>query len=141
MCPHDLPEIYGMADIFVTASEIETQGIVLLEAAASGLPIAAVDATCISESVRDQVNGLLVEPGNINALSRAILELLNNPARLRLMGRQGRFFAAKHDIQHSWFLHENLYQEMIKQSRVENEKHNDTFLNPWKVMKTWMGLN
>jgi 1,2-diacylglycerol 3-alpha-glucosyltransferase len=36
----DLPGIYRMADVFITASEIETQGLVVLEAMASGLPVA-----------------------------------------------------------------------------------------------------
>jgi glycosyltransferase involved in cell wall biosynthesis len=47
-----LPDIYRMASIFITASETETQGLVLLEAAACGLPIVAVNATCIPEIVR-----------------------------------------------------------------------------------------
>ena len=65
--PHgDLPAIYGMDDVFVTASEIETFGIVILEAMASGCPIVAVKATCIPELVNDECNGFLVQSGDEN---------------------------------------------------------------------------
>ncbi|NIO68330.1 MAG: glycosyltransferase, partial [Anaerolineae bacterium] len=38
----DLPGLYRLASVFVTASEIETQSLVVLEAAATGLPVVAV---------------------------------------------------------------------------------------------------
>ena len=65
-----LPELYRVAHMFVTASEIETQGIVLLEAAASGLPLIAVHATCIAEIVYDGANGYLTNAGDVYAMSR-----------------------------------------------------------------------
>ncbi len=65
-----LPEIYRAASLFVSASEIETQGIVLLEAAASGLPIAAVHATCIPEIVHHGVNGYLAESGDLKRIGK-----------------------------------------------------------------------
>ena len=73
-----LPEIYRTANLFVTASEIETQGIVLLEAAASGLPIAAVRATCIPEIVHHGVNGYLAESGDLAALENNLRTLLED---------------------------------------------------------------
>ena len=45
--PPDLYELYRAGDVFITASEIETQGIVLIEAAATGLPLIAVDAGAV----------------------------------------------------------------------------------------------
>ena len=55
----DLPGVYRLGAVFVTASEVETQGLVLLEAMASGLPVVAAQATCIPEIVQDGVNGYL----------------------------------------------------------------------------------
>ncbi len=81
-----LPEIYRLANLFVTASEIETQGIVLFEAAASGLPIAAVRATCIPEIVHHGVNGYLAESGDIHVLENNIRILLKDPLKARIMG-------------------------------------------------------
>ncbi|MEP7135878.1 MAG: glycosyltransferase [Chloroflexota bacterium] len=84
-----LSEIYRMASLFVTASEIETQGIVLLEAAASGLPVVAVEATCIPEIIQDQINGYLVKPGDTHALSDAIMKVLAYPDQATHMGQAG----------------------------------------------------
>lgn len=91
-----LPEIYRAADVFVTASEIETQGIVLLEAAASGLPIVTVDATCIGEIVHDGVNGRLAGSGDIGAMGEAIVEILNNEGIAASMREAGRLLATGH---------------------------------------------
>ncbi|PWB69471.1 MAG: hypothetical protein C3F07_19735 [Anaerolineales bacterium] len=120
--PADLPGVYRMANMFVTASEIETQGIVLLEAAASGLPIVAFDTTCIHEIVRNRVNGFLIGPGNIQAFSNAIIALLNDPQTAARMGAKGCKLAQEHDIRNTWEMHENLYQEVIKNFRFTGQR-------------------
>lgn len=91
-----LPEVYRAADIFVTASEIETQGIVLLEAAASGLPIAAVDATCIGEIVHNGVNGYLTGSGEAGAMSDAIRRILTEAKIAGAMSVASRRLAENH---------------------------------------------
>jgi glycosyltransferase involved in cell wall biosynthesis len=108
-----LPEIYRLASLFTTACEIETQGIVLLEAAASGLPIAAVNATCIPEIVQNGVNGYLVEPGDINGLSRAMLKILSVPSLAQSMGLRSRAFATEHDTRFTVDAYERLYQDAV----------------------------
>ncbi|HSG42452.1 MAG TPA: glycosyltransferase, partial [Anaerolineales bacterium] len=138
--PSKLPEIYRMANIFVTASEIETQGIVLLEAAASGLPIVAVDATCISEAVHDQVNGFLVRSGDTHRFSEALLTLINDPKGSCKMGMNGRTLVSEHGIQNTWRLHENLYREMGQQPKDQRTKKSVEWLPQWDFLKTLIGL-
>lgn len=138
--PSNLPEIYRMANIFVTASEIETQGIVLLEAAASGLPIVAVDATCISEVVHDQVNGFLVRSGDFRSFSEALLSLINDPNRACEMGMNGKILVSEQDIQNTWALHENLYREMKKQTGSQPATKTNRRLPQWDFLKTLIGL-
>jgi glycosyltransferase involved in cell wall biosynthesis len=104
-----LPEIYRLASLFATASEIETQGIVLLEAAASGLPIAAVRATCIPEIVHHGVNGSLAEPGDAHGLARAMSAILGSPSRAAAMGRESLRLAREHDCRRTMDAHEQLY--------------------------------
>ncbi len=104
-----LPEIYRIASLFVTACEIETQGIVLLEAAASGLPIVAVRATCIPEIVRDGENGYLVEPGDINAMGEAMRLLVTETAWASYMGQASRSRVAAHGTQRTVEAYEQLY--------------------------------
>ena len=114
-----LPEIYRIADLFVTASEIETQGIVLLEAAASGLPIAAVRATCIPETVHDGVNGYLTEPNDAIALGKAITNLIMNPAKAEQMGKAGCRLIARHNLLTTFDSFEHLYADLLKKRTVE----------------------
>jgi 1,2-diacylglycerol 3-alpha-glucosyltransferase len=115
-----LPDIYRLATVFVTASEIETQGIVLLEAAACGLPIVAVDAAAIPEIVKNGVNGLLSPPGDIDKLANNILCLLKNSNRARIMGEANRIEAQKHSFEHTLEAYESLYYSLLE-SKEENK--------------------
>jgi len=113
-----LPELYRIARLFITASEIETQGMVLLEAAASGLPIVAVRATCIPEIVHDGVNGFLAEPGDTEGLGRGIALLLGDESKVAQMGRAGLALAQQHDNRFTIEAHEKLYYQLIEKSRT-----------------------
>jgi glycosyltransferase involved in cell wall biosynthesis len=73
-----LPAYYQKADLFILPSISEPQGLVILEAMASGLPVVASKVGGIPEMVRDGYNGLLVPAGDSNALFGAIIEILSN---------------------------------------------------------------
>ena len=122
-----LPEIYRLANLFVTASEIETQGIVLLEAAASGLPIVAVRATCIPEIVHNGINGHLTEPGATSALASAMSRLLKNPSKAKFMGKASRTLAEKHEICLGLDEHEQLYRQLVRKVRIQRVKAKTSF--------------
>jgi glycosyltransferase involved in cell wall biosynthesis len=108
----DLPGLYRLAAVFVTASEIETQGLVILEAMASGLPVVAVKATCIPELVQEDVNGYLSQPGELEQMSAQVLRILMSPDRAKEMGRVSRALAQEHSIDKSIDNHEVLYQSL-----------------------------
>jgi 1,2-diacylglycerol 3-alpha-glucosyltransferase len=110
----DLPELYKISTVFSTASEIETQGLVLLEAMASGLPIVAVDATCVHEVVKDQISGYLTPPGD-KAIAKFLIDILNNPAIGKQMGAAGRSIVQEHSSKLSVKKHEKLYYEIRRQ--------------------------
>lgn len=57
----ELPFYYSAADCFITLSDSETFGIVILEAMACGLPIIGANATSIPELIQDKINGFLVD--------------------------------------------------------------------------------
>jgi len=93
--PHDtLAECYRAADVFLFASETETQGLVLAEAAACGLPAVAVDAPGCDEVVRDGETGILTK-GDPAGLAEAVIGLLLDPERRRAMGRRARELAER----------------------------------------------
>jgi len=108
----DLPGLYRLAAVFVTASEIETQGLVILEAMASGLPVVAVKATCLPELVQEDVNGYLSQPGELEQMSAQVLRILMSPDRAKEMGRVSRALAQEHSIDRSIENHEVLYQSL-----------------------------
>jgi glycosyltransferase involved in cell wall biosynthesis len=93
--PHDtLPVCYRAADLFVFASETETQGLVLAEAAACGLPAVAVAGPGCDEVVHDGDSGLLTksEPA---ALAEAAIGLLVDAERRQAMGWRARQMAER----------------------------------------------
>ncbi len=87
---HDtLPVCYQAADLFLFASETETQGLVLAEAAACGLPAVAVDASGCDEVVRDGDTGLLTK-NDPTALAEAAIGLLLDGERRAAMAVRAR---------------------------------------------------
>jgi 1,2-diacylglycerol 3-alpha-glucosyltransferase len=137
-----LPEIYRIASLFVTASEIETQGIVLLEATASGLPIVAVRATCIPEIVHHGMNGYLAESADFNGLSNGMSVLLKDPQKAKLMGKAGLILAAKHDLHYTNNAHEQLYGQLVRQVQLQRVKAKTGFQSQlWKRVKAWTSFS
>jgi glycosyltransferase involved in cell wall biosynthesis len=96
-------EAFRTADIFVLPS-LEREGVpnVLLEAMAAGLPIVATQVSGIPSIIAQNVNGLLVPPGDAAALARAIEQLLNDPQGRQSMGSANRDAALQHDVQNVW---------------------------------------
>ena len=90
-----LPAFYQAADLFLFASETETQGLVLAEAHACGLPAVAVRASGVEEVVVDGETGLLTKPA-AQDLADAAIGLLLDPGRRAAMGAAGRAIAARH---------------------------------------------
>ncbi len=77
------------SDIFVSASESESFGLVFAEAMSFGLPIVACRVGGIPEVVADGETGLLVEAGAPDALATALLTLLEDPQLRIHMGEAG----------------------------------------------------
>jgi len=67
-----LVDAYHSMDVFAYASQTETQGLVLTEAMASGVPVIALDGPVINEIVRDGVNGRLLKRHTVEYFSDAL---------------------------------------------------------------------
>ena len=78
------------ARLFVLPSEYEAFGLVLLEALAQGTPVISSRVGGIPEFIEDGRAGLLVRPGDADALSEALRRLYGDPALARSMGRYGQ---------------------------------------------------
>ncbi len=87
----DIPELLSLVDIFVLASFMEGLPIALLEAMASGKPSVVTDVGGNGEILgRDGRAGLLVPSGDQEALSAALLSLIDDSEQRRNMGRAAR---------------------------------------------------
>ncbi|MGA3017103.1 MAG: glycosyltransferase family 4 protein [Bryobacteraceae bacterium] len=89
-----LVDEYRACDLFCLPSVQEGFGIVLLEAMAAGKAIVASRAAAIPEVAP---HGLLVEPGNPEALAAAIEELYRSPAKRVELGRTGTQWVEQFD--------------------------------------------
>jgi phosphatidylinositol alpha-mannosyltransferase len=90
--PNDeLPRLLAAADVFVApALGQESFGIALVEAMAAGVPVVASHIPGYDEVVRDDVDGLLVPPGDPRALASAVRRVLDEPALASGLARAGR---------------------------------------------------
>jgi glycosyltransferase involved in cell wall biosynthesis len=90
----EVADHYAAADIFAFSSLTETFGNVVLEAKASGLPVVAVRAGGVGETVRPGETGLLVEPAEPpDRLADALLSLVERPEERRRMAESARRYA------------------------------------------------
>ena len=86
----DVPAFLGQTGLFALSSRSEGLGLVLVEAMAAGRPVVATRVGGVPEVVVDGETGLLVEPGDVDALAAAIRRLLADPALAQRMGAAGR---------------------------------------------------
>lgn len=85
--PHEhISAVYAAADLFVFPSVTETQGLVLWEAQAHGLPCVVVNEGGAPESVRAGVDGVLV-PNDAAAFAQAVVRLLQDNALRQQMNQ------------------------------------------------------
>jgi D-inositol-3-phosphate glycosyltransferase len=85
-----LQHMYAAADVFALPSSSEAQGIVALEAMASGLPVVASAVGGLLGTIDDGQTGFLVPPGDVTSLASRILELLQDRARRASMAAAAR---------------------------------------------------
>jgi phosphatidylinositol alpha-mannosyltransferase len=96
--PDQLPRYYRTATIFCAPSTgFESFGIILLEAMAAGLAIVASRIAGYRTVMEDGREGIFVPPMDEQALARAAIELLSDPARRAQMRENGQRKAAQYD--------------------------------------------
>ena len=109
---HELPHAYAAADTAVSASGFETQGLSILEAMASGLPVACYNMRAFADIIRDGENGFLFE--DEDGCARALKKCLDANDGLRAESvRTARCF----DLTTSAEKTIALYEEIIKAKR------------------------
>ena len=87
---HETAAWYRSANVFALSSDFDNSPNVVLEAMASGLPVAATDVGGLREYVTPPHNGLLTPKGDAGAFARALLQYLENPDLAQTVGRRNR---------------------------------------------------
>jgi len=87
---NDLERILPCLSAVVHPATMEGLGVSLLQAAAAGVPIIATNRGGIPEIVHHGENGYLLEPGDVNGITDAVVSLLKNQEKAAQFGRSGR---------------------------------------------------
>jgi glycosyltransferase involved in cell wall biosynthesis len=82
--------VYGATDILVLPSFKEGMPNVVLEGMSHGLPMVVTRVGAIPDMLHDGVDAMLVEPGDVMALSRALQHLLMHPQAARVLGQAAK---------------------------------------------------
>ena len=96
--PDAMATWYRLGDAFVFASKSETQGMVILEAMAAGLPVVAVRSSGIDDVVRQGFNGFKT-PGKQEVWCERVQQLLEQDALRQQMSEQALAFARDYSVE------------------------------------------
>lgn len=94
----EVPYYYAVSDIFATASVTETQGLTVIEAMASGLPVVCADDESFRDIVVPGLNGNLFKTKR--QYRKCIEDILNNKELFHKMRKQARITAESHSLKY-----------------------------------------
>jgi glycosyltransferase involved in cell wall biosynthesis len=111
----DMGSIYRSLDLLVISSLTEGIPLVVLEAMQQGIPVVSTRVGGIPEVIEDGVNGILVEPGDPHALSRAIVSLVLDDNKYVEISRNGRDRIARSFNRSVWTQEmEKIYHDVLR---------------------------
>lgn len=122
--PHEqVPDLVRTFDVMAMPSvyESETFGVAAIEASACGVPVVASRIGGVPEAVLHEKTGLLVPPGDVEALAAALIELIDDPGRRCKLGLAGRRFVQRY---YSWQENAKLMEEVYR-AAVEGDEPRD----------------
>lgn len=143
----ELTDALHAMDMFAFTSFSETQGMVVTEAMAAGLPVVALDAPGVREVVQDKVNGRLLEDTSVAAFSAALQWIMEKPEQQQEELKQAaRATADEFSMPRSADKALDCYAALIDQPQQETEADEgalDEILSfvktEWNILKTYAG--
>jgi len=105
------------SDIFVTASTMETQGIVVLEAMATRMAVIGADKMALPELIKDGINGYLFKPGSEKMLAERMFKLIKSDKLRAKMAANSFDLVKTHSISLTIAKLEKIYSDLIKKHK------------------------
>lgn len=132
----DLADAYHAMDVFAFASKSETQGMVLSEAMAAGVPVVGLDAPGVRDIVRDRLNGRLVAHESVDAFVEALQWIASRPStELRKLQDGARQSAEEMSIQHTADKALACYASLIGKSAVNRQQEDEQWSRLVRLLK------
>ena len=128
----DLINFHRIADVFVSASPTETQGIVFLEAAACGKPVIGVDVGAVKEICQDGINGFLCETDNVDQIAESINKILSNKKLANEFSKNGLEIIKQHDLNFTITKFEEIYKKVVDKKSIEPKDWRSKLINRFK---------
>lgn len=108
---------FGNSEIFLFPSYNENFPLVIIEAACAGLAIITTRVGALPEFFEHNKSVIFVEPGNIEQIKNAIVDLLNNPEKRKRLGKEARkVFLEKLSREKIMKSLDNVYQSVLREN-------------------------
>ena len=117
--PHyDVPKYYAISNVFVTASVTETQGLTVIEAMASSVPVVCIDDESFKDAVIDGLNGKVFKTDKEYIKNIEILQ--KDKTQYKIMCKQARITAESHSLKYYAEKILDVYKITINESKKDN---------------------
>lgn len=117
----EIPKYYQIANIFATASRSETQGLTVIEAMASSLPVIAADDESFKSIVVDDLNGYLFS--NKKQYRKIVEKLLDDKDKVLYLSKQARISSESYSSKYFAERVLKVYESAIKESGNKNKSY------------------
>lgn len=114
----DIPKYYQVANLFATASRSETQGLTVIEAMASSLPVVAANDESFREIVVDDLNGYLFD--NKKDYRKIVEKLLCNDEKMIYLSKEARLSSQNYSSKYFADRVLKVYESAIKTKDVNS---------------------
>lgn len=134
-----LVDAYFAMDVFAFASLSETQGIVLIEAMASGVPVVALDAPGARDIVKADHNGRLLKEMDQHSFVDSLIRVLScSPEESQAMKQSARMTAQEYTIEISAKRMLEVYEDARSRKSISVGKRNSSqYLFLWRLRAEW----
>lgn len=113
----NIPYYYNLGTIFVTASTTETQGLTLIEAMSTSMPVVCIDDESFKNTVIDGLNGFIFK--NKKEYRKAIDDLINDNKLLKRLGEQAKISTSEYSSKYYAERVLDVYKKTIEENKTK----------------------